>query len=1098
MKRVVLAFAVLALLAGAALGDAPETGVVSGVVTDAEGSPLPGVQVTLTGDRGEQVSTTDENGRYHFALLPPGSYRIKAELEGLGTKEGVANLSAGGREKLDLELALATAEAITVTSEAPMVDKFNVTAGATVQAELGVQTAGTTRTYYGLINTLPGVASDPQNDDIQQTRPSVNGSHFADQQVFIDGVDTTFAKFGGSRVFLPTTAVTEVAMEAGGSSAEYGRAIGSSTNVIVKSGTNTFHGAGLVQEQKISWGKDYKDQPALLDFEYPPDAGTRRLTYDADYLKRSGIEEEGESTGYELSVGGPMVKDKAWFFVGWSEFDDNYVEKLLEGDPVDTSLNNEAIIGKVNFQPGAAHQLALSYIDTPASRVYFNPNSADYYTIAPHIVEGDLGSLNYNWSISKSLFLETKFARQTSTENKTLACGDENASTDAAVAACLARKQQDRGPMGDQIADIDGPPDTSGNPGDLRFPANPAMGPHWPGNNFAVYVDNNFSIGGGGDFPGSWHNGWILSDGFGNNDFPRDQGNAAMTQFIGANNELKYGVDYQETKWTGDSRREPYYTGYNFDAFNRYGYKGAGGLGNDTCAIARVTSAPLIAVGGQGRFCSRTHWDPAVFANLGNGIADGDSRSEVLAGFARDRMQVGDHWTLNFGLRAEQQSGHNDAERKVFEDTYVSPRAAATYDLKGDGRMLVSLNAGRYHALLNQEWIAQHLHDAFNGFNGLQTYLFCDPLDVIFVPACGGQVGYNFFLRQSIPGHMWNLVDQGVFDSDITPYYKDEAILGFEWQFTRNWALDAKAIYWSLENMIGATTQLGPDGEQFLMVANYDDYQGILNTFAQARAAKGFVELLPQSVIDGFEEGNKDYQAVQMQVNRRFSKGWAMYNNITWSETETTGAGAWWNNTNSDYGEDLHVRLTQANVDTCQAQQATRTVPVDCHALLDSHVGEPISTLNREGKDLNADRPLILHSVGFKTWSFHAQSFTLGGHLTFQSGLPWNRQETIAVTALNPDGTVCGAACVAANPEVNVYVEPIGARRNVSEYMLNLSGAYGFPMGRKDVRGTLRVEVINVTDQQRQRFKTYRGEARPVRRDFQRPLQARVSFGVEF
>ena len=92
-----------------------------------------------------------------------------------------------------------------------------------------------------MINALPGVTSDAQNDDIQQTRPSVNGTHFADQGVYVDGVDTTFAKFGGSRVFLPTTALTEVSMEAGGSSAEYGRYIGSSTNVIVKSGTNRWH-----------------------------------------------------------------------------------------------------------------------------------------------------------------------------------------------------------------------------------------------------------------------------------------------------------------------------------------------------------------------------------------------------------------------------------------------------------------------------------------------------------------------------------------------------------------------------------------------------------------------------------------------------------------------------------------------------------------------------------------------------------------------------------------------------------------------------------------------------------------------------------------
>ena len=163
-------------------------------------------------------------------------------------------------------------------AEPSLVDKFNVTAGSTVTSEIGEQTAGTTRTYYGVINAMPGVTADAENDDIQQTRPSVNGTHFADQGVYIDGVDTTFAKFGGSRVFLPTTAVTEVSMEAGGSSAEYGRYVGSSTNVIVKSGTNRWHTDVLWEHQAVDWGADYKNQPSLAE--------RRTRPYPEDWFRR--------------------------------------------------------------------------------------------------------------------------------------------------------------------------------------------------------------------------------------------------------------------------------------------------------------------------------------------------------------------------------------------------------------------------------------------------------------------------------------------------------------------------------------------------------------------------------------------------------------------------------------------------------------------------------------------------------------------------------------------------------------------------------------------------------------------------------------------
>ena len=174
-----------------------------------------------------------------------------------------------------------------------MVDKFNVSAGSTVTSEVGAQAAGENRTYYGVINMLPGVTSDAENGAIQGTRPQVNGSHFADNSVFIDGVDTSFARFGGSRVFVPTTATTEIALEAGGMSAEYGRVVGSTTNVIIKSGTNVFHGDFLYGRSDTDWNADWKDQPKLDNKEFPTTyqnpnfpVTTPRPPYPTDFLQR--------------------------------------------------------------------------------------------------------------------------------------------------------------------------------------------------------------------------------------------------------------------------------------------------------------------------------------------------------------------------------------------------------------------------------------------------------------------------------------------------------------------------------------------------------------------------------------------------------------------------------------------------------------------------------------------------------------------------------------------------------------------------------------------------------------------------------------------
>ena len=214
-------------------------------------------------------------------------------------------------------------------------------------------------------------------------------------------------------MFLPTSALTEISMEAGGSSAEYGRSVGSWTNVIVKSGTNKFHGAGMVQRQDVEWGADYKDHIELEQRETFP--------FPRDYFKRNDFENDNASTGYEASFGGPLARDKAWFFIAASDFDDVNIEKGLVtqellpgqdigGDPIDASYYMEAQIYKFNFQPTGSHSLSASFMNTPGERTYRHPPMADYWTPTPHLLTGKLGTVNWNYSISENFFLETKIA----------------------------------------------------------------------------------------------------------------------------------------------------------------------------------------------------------------------------------------------------------------------------------------------------------------------------------------------------------------------------------------------------------------------------------------------------------------------------------------------------------------------------------------------------------------------------------------------------------------------------------------------------------------------------------------------------------------
>ncbi len=1209
MKRL-LSATLLVLLPVSLMADAPENTTIGGQVTDPGGSPLPGVSVTLGGDRGERFTVTDENGSYRFVGVAPGDYTLKAELEGLGEGSATVRAVAGERKAIDVTLQAAVEGGeVTVTGEAPMVDKFNVSAGATVSGEIGEQIGGTTRTYYGIINALPGVTSDAQNDDIQQTRPSVNGAHFADQGVFIDGVDTTFAKFGGSRVRVPTTALTEVSMEAGGSSAEYGRYVGSSTNVIVKSGTNRWHGDALWNHQRVDWGADYKDQPSLTERTNKPypadwfqrchgderDAGRGLIPGGTDGSRElepcqpGGSEWAGASDGFELSMGGPLRRDKAWFYTGYSEFDDAYSERLIGGDPFDISLFDDTRIFKANLQASNSHAMNASWIETPTFRNYFNPQSFDYWTPTPHENDSDLLTANWNWSLSRNWFLEMKVAQQETQENKFLGCHNSLAEPNAAaqnvggqpilewlglqhlpdlpaemVETCLQAKSLDRGPIAGH-SELDTSGGDASHP--LRFPFDPSQGLFWPGNNYNVYVD--------GENLGAWHNGWILSDGFGFNAFPREQANVGLTQFVGANHELKYGMDYQDTKWEGENARTSFMNGWGYDSYNPFGYGGAGTLVDDSCGLgwARPLDTspdnPFTPIPGlvpeqttRARGCTYVDYNsprlscqgeigseltPVEFSNTNGqitrtdfgpgsciGRGTGDAEIKDTAFYLRDRFTVGDHWTFNVGVRSEIQEGWNDIRRKVVDATYVDPRVNITYDVKGDGRLLLTANWGQYHAMLNQAWIsgggdtAGGMHDQWNGYEGYEVWLFCDPIEAaVFCPVPDradtrrngtvGQAlpGYNFAWSTLIPGLMWDAlrpcgdgevsgVDCEIWSHDIDPYYRDDLIIGLEWQFAPNWALDVKYIDWKMQDMMFSNTQLDHEGRNIFITGNYHDLAEIVTNSADAREAKGIERGLNDEALALADPATNGYRGLQIQLNRRFTDGWALYNNVSWSETDTTGAGAWWNNTNSTYLENLSAVLTQEIIDDCNTGQTipdrrtgrTELYPVDCNQALSEWIGYPVSMINRRGLNSAYDRTWIFNSFGFKTWRVGRQDFTLGGHLTFQTGTPWVRSEGVSIIDIDPNNPKPGTP----NDGVsfNLHAPGTQGRFTSDEYTINLNGAWGFPLGYRDVRGEMRVEVLNATDQQRRRSWGGDGQVYPVRRFFQRPRQVRASLRLRF
>ena len=159
----------------------------------------------------------------------------------------------------------------------------------------------------------------------------------------------------------------------------------------------------------------------------------------SDFFLRSPEEEDLSDNTLQTALGGPIKKDKAWFFLSFAQIDSFTAKKTFSGDLVDNSANIDSQMAKLNFQPSQSHSLSASYIGTPLDLNFIiAPPTADKYARPSTSSAAELLNFNWNWSYSSNIFLETKIAQQTSDENKFLNAGDGSS-----LESALAEKQQE-------------------------------------------------------------------------------------------------------------------------------------------------------------------------------------------------------------------------------------------------------------------------------------------------------------------------------------------------------------------------------------------------------------------------------------------------------------------------------------------------------------------------------------------------------------------------------------------------------------------------------------------------------------------------------
>jgi hypothetical protein len=243
---------------------------ISGLIADSNKLPIVGATVVATEVTSgtERTVTTNEEGRYKFIELKPGTYKVRASAQGFGAKERIDLVTIAGQNlQLDLTLNPADVQAeatVTVTEDdAPVVDITRTIVGGTVTQREIEELPNNTRNPLDFVLTLGGVAEDPLSvrdiaEDASATGVSeatglVEGGIFSlsggaaySNNITIDGLDNNDDRGATDRFQPSLDSIAEVQVITNQFSAEYGRASGGRINIRTRAGSNRFRGRAFV------------------------------------------------------------------------------------------------------------------------------------------------------------------------------------------------------------------------------------------------------------------------------------------------------------------------------------------------------------------------------------------------------------------------------------------------------------------------------------------------------------------------------------------------------------------------------------------------------------------------------------------------------------------------------------------------------------------------------------------------------------------------------------------------------------------------------------------------------------------------------------
>jgi hypothetical protein len=456
--RIVLCIAAFGLWASIAKSQDITSGTIQGTVSDEQGAVVPGatVEARNVDTNFSRTFMTDSDGRFVLLSLPSGRYVVSVTKSGFAklNQENI-ELTVGRQLSLDIVLKVSgVAGEVTITST-PTIDTAKVESSTTLNETSISTTPILGRKFEDLLTLTPGVSitQGPDGDEI-----NFNGQRGIFNNVSLDGGDYNNGFFGeqagGQRaaIDIALEAVKEFQVIATGATAEYGRTAGGIINVITKSGTNDVHGSAFFNYRSEGLSSDTSDGKPLLNFHREQFGGT---------------------------VGGPIVKNKAFFFLALEGIRENLTRPNLseqvgatpcpvamptiganegviisnpdcqrlalinfmqasrgqaEGVPIDHKIENTAVLGKIDWELNDSNKLSASY-NFDFSKNTNQTFDVPTYGASANGIEGaskiNVANFNLYTTISPTMVNEGHFTY--SREDRPRAAVDSNVPADTAM-----------------------------------------------------------------------------------------------------------------------------------------------------------------------------------------------------------------------------------------------------------------------------------------------------------------------------------------------------------------------------------------------------------------------------------------------------------------------------------------------------------------------------------------------------------------------------------------------------------------------------------------------------------------------------------------